>query len=273
MRRRFWAAACAAAWLAGAPALAADDGWTAFEAKRYADAVRLWIPAAEAGDSAAQFRLGVAYDLGQGVAADPVKACEWYRRAGAAGQAAAAFNAAVLYDSGRCGSRRPDLAALWYARAAGMGHGRAQFDIAQMYAVGDGVPRNPEVAAAWFRAAAANGISAAVNRPQPAPRTEPPGQPIAVTQASLDDMRPAAGGPAVLVWTAPPQSGPVRFFVEVAALRPEGPREVLARYVEESAVQVTLPADGREFAWRVLTVGNEAPHYAAAPWQLIQVHP
>lgn len=260
--------------LGAAPALAGgEDGWAAHKARRFKEAVRLWTPAANAGDPSAQFGLGMVYDLGQGVAPDDQAACDWYRRAGASGHAAAAFNTAVLYDNGRCGPRRADLAALWYARAAAAGHARAQFNIAQLYAAGDGVPRNPGLAASWFRVAAANGIDAAVSRTQLQPRAASPGAPRAVTPAGTDDAPPRAGGPAVLVWTAPPQPGPVRFFVEIAALDPGGPRELMAGYVDESAIQVRLPEEGTDYAWRVLTVSSDPPRYAAAPWQRLEVRP
>ena len=273
---RTWLAAAALAGLLGVhPALAGgEDGWAAYDAERFADAVRLWQPEAEAGDLAAQFGLGIAYDLGQGVPSSSAAACAWYNRAGSAGHVLAAFNTAIMYDSGRCGGpRRADLAALWYARAAAAGHARAQFNIAQLYSTGDGVPRNLDVAAAWFRAAAANGITAAGGRDPPRSRAVSSRPLLPVAPAAADGAPPVAGGPAVLVWTAPAQPSRVRFFVELAALQPDGPHEVLAEYVDQSAVQVRLPAGGTSYAWRVLTVGADSSHYAAAPWQRLEARP
>ena len=257
------------------PALAgSEDGWAAYDAEHYADAVRLWQPEAEAGDAAAQFGLGIAYDLGRGVPASSIAACAWYSRAGGAGHVLAAFNTAVMYDSGRCGGpRRADLAALWYAKAAAAGHARAQFNIAQLYSSGDGVPRNPDVAAAWFRAAAANGITAAEGRDLPRSRTSSHRPLLPVAPVAADGSPPLAGGAAVLVWIAPAQPSRVRFFVELAALQADGPHEVLAEYVDQSAVQVRLPAGGNSYAWRVLTVGADSPHYAVAPWQRLEARP
>ncbi len=257
------------------PALAGgEDGWAAYDAEHYADAVRLWQPEAEAGDLTAQFGLGIAYDLGQGVPPSSIAACAWYSRAGSGGHVLAAFNTAIMYDSGRCGGpRRADLAALWYAKAAAAGHPRAQFNIAQLYSTGDGVPRNPDVAAAWFRAAAANGITAAEGRDLPRSRASSNRPLLPVTPVAADGVPPIAGGPAVLVWTAPAQPSRTRFFVELAALQPNGPQEVLAEYVDQSAVQVRLPAGDTSFAWRVMTVGVNSPHYATAPWQRLEARP
>jgi len=273
---RAWLGAMALAGLLGArPALAGgEDGWAAYDAEHYADAVRLWQPEAEAGDLAAQFGLGIAYDLGQGVPASSITACAWYSRAGSAGHVLAAFNTAIMHDSGRCGGpRRADLAALWYAKAAAAGHPRAQFNIAQLYSSGDGVPRNPDMAAAWFRAAAANGITAAGGRDLPRSRTSSNRPLLPVAPAATDGIPPVAGGPAVLVWTAPAQPSRVRFFIELAALQPDGPHEVLAEYVDQSAVQVRLPAGDTSFAWRVMTVGVDSSHYAMAPWQRLEARP
>lgn len=273
MRSLVWLCAAAAVLLGGYPARASDDGWAAYDAERFDDAVRLWLPAAKAGDPAAEFGLGIAYDLGQGVTANELVACDWYRRAGAAGHAAAAFNTGIMYDSGRCGPRRADLAALWYARAAGAGHGRAQYDLAQLYAAGDGVPRNPDVATAWFRAAAANGISAAASRIQPPPRFLGSKPMLSVTPLDTSDAPPKVGGATVLAWTAPLQPGHAHFFVEVTALEPAGAREVVAQYVDESAVLVRLPPGDTSYAWRVMTVSSESARYAMVPWQRLEARP
>jgi len=275
-RMRAWLCSAVLAGLVGIrPAMAnADDGWAAYDGERFTDAVRLWQPAADAGDASAQFGLGIAYDLGQGVPANSAAACAWYSRAGSSGHVLAAFNTAIMHDSGRCGGpRHADLAALWYARAAAAGHARAQFNIAQLYSTGDGVPRNPEVAAAWFRAAAANGITAAAGRDAPRSRGSSSRPLLPVLPAAADGAVPLAGGPAVLVWTAPAQPSRVRFFVELTTLQPDGPHEVLAEYVDQSAVQVRLPAGDTSYAWRVLTVGADTSHYAMAPWQRLEARP
>ena len=275
-RMRAWCGCAALAGLAGiSPAMAsADDGWVAYDSERFTDAVRLWQPEADTGDASAQFGLGIAYDLGQGVPANSAAACAWYSRAGSSGHILAAFNTAVMHDSGRCGGpRRADLAALWYARAAAAGHPRAQFNIAQLYNTGDGVPRNRDVAAAWFRAAAANGITAAEGRDEPRSRGASKRPLLPVLPAAADGGALAAGGSAVLVWTAPAQPSRVRFFVELAALQPDGPHEVLSQYVDQSAVQVRLPAGDTSYAWRVLTVAADTPRYAIAPWQRLEPRP
>lgn len=262
-----------AAAVAG-PASAAS-GWEAYEEGRYADAVGIWRDAAARGDADAQFGLGTAYDLGHGVQADPLTACRWYASAGEAGHVVAAFNTAVMHDSIRCGLRQADLAARWYARAAAVGFPRAQSALAQMYATGDGVPRNPDHAAAWYRAAAANGVAAAVGRASPPSVPPASGPMLPVIPTDPDNARVLAGGdvPVVLVWSAPAQPTPARFFVEVVTLEPSGPREVVGRYVDVSATQVSLPAASASYAWRVLSVGVSPARYTVGPWRGFMVEP
>ena len=116
-----------------ATAAAAPDGWQQYAAGQYLEAVATWTAAAAQGDSDAVFGLGLAYDLGRGVAQNEVRACGLYRRAGDAGVVAATFDYAVMLDAGRCGTRNSMMVADWYGRAAAAGHPRAQYDLAQMY--------------------------------------------------------------------------------------------------------------------------------------------
>ncbi len=252
------------------PAAAQDAGQPAPGPRDREETLRDWRTEAKAGDKDASFALGVAYDLGQGVARDARLACRYYGEAGNRGHVAGAFNTAVMHDGGQCGdTRRADLAAVWYGRAAAAGAGRAQFNLALLYASGDGVPRNPAVAASWFRAAASGGIAAAAGRGGAVSRT-------GSGQGPLLPVIPAFPGPgqalgqadaATLVWTAPEQPGPSRFFVEVYALKPAGPLELAGRFVDVTAVRVPLPADATQFTWRVLTVGADPPRYALGPWR------
>lgn len=256
------------AFLLPTAAAAEDAGWLAYLAGHPDDAVRVWQAEAGAGDKDASFGLGVAYDLGQGVAPDARLACRFYTEAAERGHMAAAFNTAVMHDSGRCGNgRQADLAALWYGRAAAAGMGRAQFNLAQLYAAGDGVPRNPAVAAAWYRAAAANGIPAAANRGGGARHTGGQGPLLPVVPVFPNPAQPVSSAEgATLVWTAPDEPEPAQFFLEIYALTPSGPVEVGGQFLDVTATHVSLPPDATRFTWRVLTVSTDPPRYAVGPW-------
>ena len=252
-----------------------EAGWQAYEAGQYQEAVAIWKRAAAKGKPVAQYGLGLAYDIGRGVAPDPIAACAWYRRAGEAGHATAAFSAGQMYENGRCGPRDAAQAARWYGRAAAAGMARAQFNLAQLYANGDGVPRNPEQASAWYRLAAANGIDAAASRiAKPPPVNGPVTAPLIPAEIDSPDGQqpvPAGDGSIPLVWAAPDEPESVRFYVELTQVLDSGPQDVIGRYVDVSAVLMQLPQNTGRFAWRVLTVGTDSQRYVVGAWRQFTV--
>jgi hypothetical protein len=261
-----------------------DTGQSAYRAGHYREARALWAPRAAAGDPAAELGLGEIYDFGEGVPRDARAAYHWYRQAAQAGLVAAAFDVAVMCDTGDGRKRDPAEAALWYARAAARGDHRAQYNLGMLYETGDGVPRNLAIARAWFRAAAAlpaagrqlaqmHGARHATLDPDVAN-----GGDVAIPGTML---RPAHGttiesardDPSVaLVWSAPAQTAPVRFFVQVLALVPgTPPREVFATYADRTAVLAPLPSLRGRYAWRVYAVTQNGRGYAASDWARFQV--
>ena len=149
----------------GLPALAAtyQEGFTAYEQGDYAKAYTLWLPLAEAGDSDAQFGVGVMLDNGQGLAENDAEAAKWYRLAAERGNPDAQFNLALLYDSGKGVQVNKEEAAFWYRKAALTGHVGAQYNLGLMLENGDGVLRDPIAAAQWYRKAAEQGHAKAQN--------------------------------------------------------------------------------------------------------------
>lgn len=265
-----------------------DEGQRAYAAGRYSEARQLWTPQAEAGDKRARLGLASLYDLGQGVKRDAATAYHWYRRAAEAGIAAAEFNVAVMRDTGDGVARDAADAALWYARAAAHGNRRAQYNLGQLYAAGDGVPRNEAEAEAWFRDAAA-ALPAAVEKlaamrrgvhASPSASTTEDGAPLAAqpvapadgsTVPALAGEPPDAADAVELVWVAPAQAVPVRFFVQLLALDAAGTHEVFGAYLDETATLAPLERVPGRYAWRVYAVARDLRHYAASEWQRFQV--
>ena len=139
-----------------APAWADDhaqfqQGYTAYQAGNYAQALRLWQPLAQKGNAEAQFALGLMYDKGQGVAQTDRQAAAWYQKAADQGDAAAQFNLGLMYDNGQGVAQNDRQAAAWYQKAANQGHAKAQYNLGVMYYNGQGMARNYRQAAAWYK--------------------------------------------------------------------------------------------------------------------------
>jgi TPR repeat protein len=85
------------------------------------DNLQVLRKAAESGDADAQYRLGLKYAEGEGVAKDPSQAAEWYRKAATHGQPNAQYNLGSLYYKGEGVPKDPAQAAEWYRKAAAQG--------------------------------------------------------------------------------------------------------------------------------------------------------
>ena len=136
-------------------------GLDAYEQGNYKVALKEWKPLAESGDSKAQFRLGVMYDNGEGVAQDYGEALKWYRKAAEQGNTTAQFNLGLMYARGE-GTLQDDKEAVkWYRKAAEQGNATAQFNLGVMYTNGEGVPQDYKEAVKWYRRAAEQGYASA----------------------------------------------------------------------------------------------------------------
>ncbi len=167
-----------AAWLAiAAAALAQEDyraGRDAYDAGRYTDAARIWIPLATGGDLRAQFGLAILYSEGNGVPQDQAQAAFWFAHAAEQGLPAAQFNLGNAYHHGRGVPHDEAQAARWWTLAAEQGFAPAQFNLGTQYLHGRGVARDEDEALAWYRRAAANGHPRALQiLAQAPPATEP----------------------------------------------------------------------------------------------------
>jgi TPR repeat protein len=118
---------------------------------------------AKAGDAVAQFDLGYAYYLGQGVPKDYVQAALWFRKAADQGDAVAQHDLGVLYENGFGVLQDYAQAATWYREAADQGNAEAQSNLGLLYNNGQGVPQDYAQAAAWYRKSAEQGYAGAQN--------------------------------------------------------------------------------------------------------------
>lgn len=115
-----------------------------------ARAVTLYRQAAEGGYALAQYRLGVLYQIGQGVEKDLEEARKWFAVASDAGLREAEFNYAIMLETGTGGARDPKEAARLYEIAAGKGVRQAFLPLGILYARGEGVERDLVESLKWL---------------------------------------------------------------------------------------------------------------------------
>ena len=110
------------------PAEHLADAERAIEAKRFADALAILRPLADAGNPRAQTRLGDAYVEGRGIPRDPAAAGRWYEKAALQGETGAQVKLAAMYVSGNGVLRNNNLAYVWFGTAARLGSGPAKLE-------------------------------------------------------------------------------------------------------------------------------------------------
>lgn len=124
-------------------------------------AEQLIRPAAESGDPAAQFYLGLMYANGCGIgksdADADADAAKWYRSAADQGIAAAMVNLGILYERGRGVQRDETEAVRWYRQAAERNNSIGQRNLGGLYEFGRGVPQDYALSREWYEKAAAQG--------------------------------------------------------------------------------------------------------------------
>ena len=134
-----------------------EDGFAASEAGDYKTAFSFYKKAAEQGELAAQFNVGLYYDVGKGVAQDDAEAVRWYKLAAAQGYSSAQYNLGAIYAN-RKGVIQDDAEAVrWYELAAAQGNSIAQHNLGAMYANGKGVLQDDLQAHMWMNLAAVSG--------------------------------------------------------------------------------------------------------------------
>ncbi|MBL4691972.1 MAG: sel1 repeat family protein [Magnetovibrio sp.] len=117
------------------------------------------VPKAEAGNSAAQFELGKAYETGVGVPKNIQKAFAWYKKSADKGSSQARFTLGMMYANGK-GAVRQDYfqAAKWFRVAATFNNDAAsQFRLGELYFYGRGVEHDYGKAIEYYTQAANQG--------------------------------------------------------------------------------------------------------------------
>lgn len=96
------------------------------------------ITRADAGDAEAQFKVGVAYDFGQGAPRNTAEAIKWYTMAANGGHVEAqnSLGSALQAEKNFTEARS------WYEKASAQGHAHATNNLAYLYDMGLGVSQD-----------------------------------------------------------------------------------------------------------------------------------
>lgn len=140
----------------------ADECADAYNTEDYKRAEVICRKAAEQGDSAAQYVLGVMYNMGRGVTQDYTEAARWYRKAAEmGGHEKAQWRLGMMYDLGVGVPQDYAEAVKWSRKAAEQGNAWAQTNLGRMYYKGLGVTQDFVKAHALINISAAQGYRGA----------------------------------------------------------------------------------------------------------------
>lgn len=93
------------------------EGKTLYDAKKYEQAFPKLKAAAEKGHKKAQYRVGLCYDKGRGVAEDDAMAVKWYQKSAAQDYAKAQYELAKCYVKGEGVAKDEAKAKSWLKKA------------------------------------------------------------------------------------------------------------------------------------------------------------
>lgn len=125
----------------------------AFARGDYAGAARDWTQAANAGNGAAMYNLGVMSLTGRGQTRDLPAAARRFRGAAEAGHAGGMVNYGLSLLNGFGVAKNEREGFTWLQRAAEKGSPTAMGMVGEAYLTGRGVAADPRQAAAWFQKA------------------------------------------------------------------------------------------------------------------------
>lgn len=139
------------------PSQALTEAKNAYSAGDHQLAFKLLLPAARAGNPAAQALVGQMYSRGDGVGRDYRQAFVWLSTTAQKGLTMGQYSLGRLYEDGNGVGRDDSLAAFWFRKAAAQGHADAQFRLGRMCYYGQGVPQDMEEAKKLLKQAARQG--------------------------------------------------------------------------------------------------------------------
>ena len=129
------------------------DGKALYDAKDYKQAFPKLKAAAEKGHKKAQYRVGLCYDKGRGVAEDDVQAVAWYQKSAAQGFAKAQTQLGKSYKDAEGIAKDEKKAFELFMKAAKQDNADGMYQLARCYLTGKGVAKDEAKARSWVRKA------------------------------------------------------------------------------------------------------------------------
>jgi len=129
----------------------------------YITAVAGYLKAAEQGDVAAMYELGMLYTLGRSGVHDFNKGVLWLYKAGVQGDARAQHKLGKMYAQGEGVTQNDSESLMWRRKAAEQGYAPAQRDLGIMFFHGQGATRDWVQAYKWLSLASTAGDPIAAN--------------------------------------------------------------------------------------------------------------
>jgi len=99
-----------------------EDGFAAYNAKNYNQAMQLWRPIADKGNAKAQFNIAMMYANNEGVTRSYPESAKWMRMAAGQGHAQAQYLMGTMYNSGLGITKDRTLAVKWFEKSAAQGY-------------------------------------------------------------------------------------------------------------------------------------------------------
>ena len=113
-----------------------------YDNDNFKEALKWSKKSAMQGFAPAQLRLGLMYELGQGILKDYKQAVNWYRKSAEQGNRASQNNMGFMYEIGRGVLKNYKVSASWYQKAADAGSATAQVNLGIYYCNGQGVDKD-----------------------------------------------------------------------------------------------------------------------------------
>ncbi len=129
-----------------------SSGLAAFEAKHFAQAMKLLSPLAEK-NAQAQHMLAIMFQNGLGTVENPMQAVKMMKASAEQGYPIAQHGLGFMYMQGECLEKNSSKAIEWFEKAAEQGLQGSLTTLAMMYEQGEGVEKDTKRAKELYKAA------------------------------------------------------------------------------------------------------------------------